>query len=92
MNAHAKLTGMVQGWSDDDYVVLDQNRSVGRIHKDTIQGEPRWFWSINTGPYAAPPPNRGYVKTLPEAKAAFKRRYEEMRAAGVRFGFDAGLG
>jgi hypothetical protein len=36
------------GWEDakDDYVVLDADRSVGRIYKE--HGEARWFWSVNT--------------------------------------------
>jgi hypothetical protein len=44
------------GWEDakDDYVVLDGERSVGRIYKE--HGEARWFWSVNTSPYPAPPP------------------------------------
>jgi hypothetical protein len=35
-------------------------------------------------PYPAPPPNNGFVKSLEEAKQQFKRRYEEMKAQGVR--------
>jgi hypothetical protein len=40
------------GWEDakDDYVVLDGEKSVGRIYKE-IHGDPRWCWSINTSPY-----------------------------------------
>jgi hypothetical protein len=33
----------------DDYVILDEETSVGRIHKDTTS--PRWIWSVNTSPY-----------------------------------------
>jgi hypothetical protein len=68
------------GWPDakDDYVVLDDERSIGRIHKDTT-----WFWSVNTSPFLAPPPNNGLAKSLEEAKQQFKRRYEEMTAQGV---------
>jgi hypothetical protein len=73
------------GWEDakDDYVILDDDSSVGRIHKDTTH-ESRWCWSVNTSPYPAPPPNNGLAQTLDEAKTAFKQRYEEMKAAGVR--------
>jgi hypothetical protein len=72
------------GWEDakDDYVVLDSETSVGRIHKDTTS--PRWIWSVNTSPYPAPPPNNGLAPTLEEAKRQFKVRYEEMKAQGVR--------
>jgi hypothetical protein len=72
------------GWEDarDDYVVLDGERSVGRIYKDTTS--PRWIWSVNTSPYPAPPPNNGLTPTLEEAKREFKARYEEMKRMGVR--------
>jgi hypothetical protein len=74
------------GWEDakDDFVILDADgRSVGRIHKDTTH-EARWIWSVNTSPYPAPPPNNGLAQTLEEAKVAFKQRYEEMKAQGVK--------
>jgi hypothetical protein len=72
------------GWEDarDDYVVLDEEKSVGRIHKDTTS--PRWIWSVNTSPFPAPPPNNGLAPTLEEAKLEFKARYEEMKRMGVR--------
>jgi hypothetical protein len=84
MEKHAELTGMVAGWSEDDYVVLDGGRSVGRIHKDRSQAEETWFWAINTTPFPAPVPHCGYAKSLEEVTAAFKERYEEMKAQGVR--------
>lgn len=84
MNRQAELMGYTSGWSPDDYAVLDQDRTVGRIHGETIHGEPRWRWSINTSPYPAPPPHNGLAKTLEDAKQAFKKRYEEMKRAGVR--------
>jgi hypothetical protein len=36
------------GWDDakDDFVILDGEKSVGRIYKDTTA--PRWIWSVNT--------------------------------------------
>jgi hypothetical protein len=72
------------GWEDakDDFVILDGENSVGRIHKDATS--PRWTWSVNTSPYPAPPPNNGLAPTLEEAKAEFRARYEEMKAGGVR--------
>jgi hypothetical protein len=42
-----------------------------------------WIWSVNTSPFPAPPPNNRVAPTLDEAKAEFKARYEEMKAAGV---------
>jgi hypothetical protein len=83
MNRHAQLMGRGDHWGEDDYVVLDQGRSVGRIYKE-VHGDPRWCWSINTSPYPAPPPHNGVTKTLDDAKQEFKDRYEEMKRMGVR--------
>jgi hypothetical protein len=70
------------GWEDtkDDYAVLDGEKSVGRIYKE--HGEGRWFWSVSTSLYPAPPPNNGLAESLEEAKQQFKQRYEEMKAKG----------
>lgn len=72
------------GWdnAEDDYAVLDDDKSVGRIHRK--DGEDRWLWSVNMSPFPAPPPNNGLTSSLEEAKQQFKERYEEMRAQGVR--------
>lgn len=72
------------GWdnAEDDYAVLDDDRSVGRIYRK--HGEDRWLWSVNMSPFPAPPPNNGLTSSLEEAKQQFKERYEEMRAQGVR--------
>ena len=40
MNRHAQLMGWGDHWGDDDYVVLDQGQSVGRIYKER-QGDPQ---------------------------------------------------
>jgi hypothetical protein len=66
-------------WGEDDYVVLDADRVVGRIYPETIHGEPRWLWFLQTGP--APPPNSGMAASLEEAKAAFKKRYAEVKGS-----------
>jgi hypothetical protein len=73
------------GWEDakDDYAVLDDEKSVGRIYKEA-HGDPRWCWSINTSPYPAPAPHNGVAATLDAAKQEFKTRYEEMKRMGVR--------
>jgi hypothetical protein len=84
MNRHAEIMGYTTGWFQDDYVVLDEDRTVGRIHSETIRGEPKWLWFINTSPYPAPPPHNGIAQTLEDAKQAFKARYEEMKRNGVR--------
>jgi hypothetical protein len=73
------------GWEDakDDYVVLDGEKSIGRIYKQ-VPGDTRRCWSINTSPYPAPPPNNGVATTFDAAKQDFKTRYEEMKRMGVR--------
>jgi hypothetical protein len=35
------------GDAKDDYVVLDGEKSIGRIYKE-IHGDPRWCWSFRT--------------------------------------------
>jgi hypothetical protein len=45
MNRHAQLMGWSEHWSDDDYFVLDEGRSVGRIYKE-VHGDARWFWLL----------------------------------------------
>jgi hypothetical protein len=82
MNYHARLMGWGEHWGGDDYLVLDQGRSVGRIYKE-IHGDPRWRWSIYTSPYPAPPPHNGVARTLDAAKHEFKTRFEEMKRMGV---------
>jgi hypothetical protein len=39
----------------------------------------KWLWFLQTDP--APPPNKGIADTLDEAKAAFKKRYAEVKKA-----------
>jgi hypothetical protein len=52
-------------------------RQRGRIYPEVIRGEPKWMWFLQTEP--APPPNSGIANSLDAAKAAFKRRYAEVR-------------
>lgn len=63
---------------DDDYAIVDETR-VGRMYTQRIHGEMKWLWFLQTDP--APPPNSGMADTLDEAKAAFKKRYEEVKKA-----------
>jgi hypothetical protein len=43
MNKGARLMGWGDRWGDDDYVILNGERSIGRIYKDAIPREPRGF-------------------------------------------------
>jgi hypothetical protein len=65
--------------SDDGYAVIDPdlNKRVSLIYPKPIRGEPRWLWFLQTEP--SPPPNSGMAGSLEEAKAAFKRRYQELK-------------
>jgi hypothetical protein len=66
-------------WAADDYSIVDPdiNKRVGRIYPETILGEPKWLWFLQTE--AAPPPNSGKADSLDEAKEAFKRRYLQVK-------------
>jgi hypothetical protein len=66
----------------DYVVVLDGEKYVGPIYKE--HGEGRWFWSVNTSPFPAPPPNSGLAKSLHQVKQQFKKRYEEMKTQEVK--------
>ncbi len=65
-------------WPDDDYAIVDETR-VGRMYAQRIHGEMKWLWFLQTVP--APPPNSGVADTLDEAKAAFAKRYAEVKKA-----------
>ena len=40
----------------------------------------KWLWFLQV--VRAPPPNHGIADTLDEAKAAFAKRYEEVKRGG----------
>ena len=63
-------------WADDDYDVVDETTVVGRIYRERLLGVFKWRWFLQTVP--ATPPNEGVAGTLDEAKAAFKKRYEQV--------------
>ena len=63
-------------WSDDDYVVVDE-KLVGRIYRQQVQGDIKWLWFLQTVP--APVPNQGIADTLEEARAALAARYEQVK-------------
>jgi hypothetical protein len=72
------------GWEDakDDYVILDGETSVGRIHKDTTS--PRWIWSVNTSPYPAPPPNNGFGSNTGRSQAAIQSTIRRNEGSGSK--------
>jgi hypothetical protein len=77
-SAQARIEGLDQNfWAEDDYAVVDETRVVGRMYQQQINGKPKWRWFLQTVP--APPPNSGVADTLDEAKAAFKKRYAEVK-------------
>ena len=80
MRAQARIEGLNPDiWAADDYAIVDPhiNKRVGRIYPEVIKGELKWMWFLQTEP--APPPNSGKTDSLEEAKAAFKRRYLQVK-------------
>jgi hypothetical protein len=63
-------------WSDDDYAVVDE-KLVGRIYRQQVQGDIKWLWFLQTVP--APLPNQGIADTLEEARVALAARYEQVK-------------
>ena len=69
-------------WGEDDYAVVDETqavdeRQIGRIYKERVPAGVKWLTSLQVA--RAPPPNEGIADTLDEAKAAFAKRYEEVK-------------
>jgi hypothetical protein len=82
MCAQARVEGLNPDlWAEDDYAIVDPdiNKRVGRIYPELIKGESKWMWFLQTE--LAPPPNSGKADSLEEAKAAFKRRYAEVKSS-----------
>ena len=83
-SAQARIEGWEPAnWRDDDYAVVDDT-VIGRIYRELIHGEPKWMWFLQYIPGAppggpVPPPNRGMADNLDDAKAAFAKRYDEVR-------------
>jgi len=83
-SAQARIEGWGPNiWGEDDYAVVDDT-IVGRIYREMIIGKPKWRWFLQCIPEAGPgrpipPPNQGMADTLDEAKAAFAKRYEEVK-------------
>ena len=77
MRAHDRIEGREPiDTGEDDYAVVDETR-IGRIFREPIHGEMKWHWFLQTVP--APASNSGTADTLDDAKAAFAKRYEEVK-------------
>jgi hypothetical protein len=63
-------------WSDDDYAAVDE-RLVGRIYRQQVQGDIKGVWFLQTVP--PPLPNEAIADTLDEPKAALASRYEQVK-------------
>lgn len=69
----------------DDYCVIHEGRSVGRIRRaDELswQGE-RWEWHVNP-PLPIPPGCNGSAESLDHAKSQFKAAWERFYASLTR--------
>jgi hypothetical protein len=71
----------------DDYCVIHDGRSVGRIHKIGLNGSTVWTWHINP-PLPIPPWCNGSADSLDVAKDQFKvaweRFYASLTPEGIR--------
>jgi hypothetical protein len=65
----------------NDYTVIFEGRSVGRIREATERTghNPGWNWHINP-PLPVPPWCHGSAADLGSAKVAFKEAWEKFRA------------
>ena len=61
---------------ENDFVVLDGGRVIGRIflHPQTPEGRP-WFWTITAPDIPPSIDKRGYSATRQQAMADFKARW-----------------
>jgi len=74
----ARIEGFERvNWDDDDYDVVGDTTIVGRIYRERLLGEFKWRWFLQVVP--ATPPNQGVAETIEKAKAAFKKRYAEVK-------------
>jgi hypothetical protein len=64
-----------QPWGNNDFVVLDAGKVVGRImlHPQALKGR-SWFWTITQG-LTPSVYNRGYAATRLQAMTDFKSRW-----------------
>ncbi len=72
----------------DDFAVLADNRSAGRImRKPKAFGASVWFWSV-TGPFvpASLHPSHGEAESLETAKVEFRTKWEQLREWSTREG------
>jgi len=63
--------------SPDDWSVRHNGEIVGRIYKTPNRAQDPWFWGLSVFPSSAA--NSGFAADLDGAKAAFRRRWEQLR-------------
>ena len=70
--------------NDSDFTVLSDGVSVGRINEQpgVPMGRPNWSWGIVLPDQVQPSDWRGLAASLEEAKAAFKKKLEEIGPSG----------
>jgi hypothetical protein len=80
MNLILKKTASIYGiGSDDDYVVLDDNRCVGRIFSSPHSpANHPWMWTITAREQPRSIHTRGYSATRKQAMQNFKTQWIDM--------------
>lgn len=79
MNLFLRPTIIVGETVENDYAVIHEGRTVGRIRLATERSPAIWTYSI-TVPLPAPPYTTGSCPDLEGAKAAFREAWERLYA------------
>ncbi len=76
-NLSLRLTVIGGETAPNDYCVMREGRSIGRIREATERTgfNPGWMWAIQP-PLPIPPWGTGFAKTLDEAKIEFRKAWE----------------
>lgn len=74
-------------WSDDDYDVTLEGKTIGRIYRYTGVGE-NWYWGIDFFVWKNQGPQYGRAPTREAAMAAFREAWDRQEAQGSLFKAD----
>ena len=64
-------------WADDDYDVVSEGRTAGRIYRShAMPADRQWFWGLAYGEDKDRSPTHGYAGSREEAMAAFRKSWD----------------